>query len=145
LEQNHFVAGNQRVIIPYRGWNLLLVICYDLRFPVWIRNQKNEYDVLICTANWPAAREKVWQTLLVARALENLCYVCGVNRVGKDGNGIDHQGDSVLIDFKGNPILEVTSNDESIVTGICRKDLLEDFRKRFPVWMDADEFEITMA
>lgn len=140
-ENQHFTAGDRQVIIPYRGWNIRIIICYDLRFPVWIRNRKNEYDVLICPANWPAARAKVWQTLLVARALENQCYVCGVNRIGKDGQDNDHHGDSVLIDFKGNLMLETASNKESVVTGILRKNLLDEFRERFPVWMDADNFE----
>jgi len=142
LEQNHFTAGDRQVIVPYKGWNFRLIICYDLRFPVWIRNRKNEYDVLICPANWPAVRAQVWQTLLPARALENQCYVCGVNRIGKDGQDTEHQGDSVLIDFKGNRILETIPNEEAVVTGILRKDQLNHFRERFPAWMDADEFEI---
>lgn len=141
-ENQHFTAGDKRVIIPYKGWNIRLIICYDLRFPVWIRNRKNEYDVLICPANWPLVRLQVWQTLLLARALENQCYVCGVNRVGEDGQNTAHQGDSTLIDFKGNSMLESAPNEESVVTGVLRKDLLDTFRERFPVWMDADEFEI---
>ena len=130
------------MVIPYKGWNIRLIICYDLRFPVWARNRKNEYDILICPANWPTARAKVWQTLLVARAMENQCYVCGVNRIGKDGNFIEHQGDSVLIDFKGNRISEAGIDEESVVTAVLRKDLLDDFRDRFPAWIDADDFEI---
>ena len=142
LEQQRFVAGNQQVIVPYKGWNFRLIICYDLRFPVWIRNRKNEYDVLICSANWPAVRSNVWQILLPARALENQCYVCGVNRIGEDGQQTKHHGDSVLIDFKGNRMLEAALNEESVVTGILRKDLLDDFHERFPAWKDADAFEI---
>ena len=140
LEQEHFIAGNQQVTVPYKGWNIRLIICYDLRFPVWIRNRKNEYDVLICPANWPLVRANVWQTLLAARALENQCYVCGVNRIGEDGQQTKHHGDSVLIDFKGNRMLETVLNHESVVTGILLKDSLNDFRERFPAWMDADEF-----
>jgi len=142
MEQKRFVAGNHRLTVPYKGWNIRLIICYDLRFPVWIRNRKNEYDVLVCSANWPAVRTNVWQTLLVARALENQCYVCGVNRIGEDGQQIKHQGESVLIDFKGNRMLESVLNEESVITGILRKSPLDDFRKKFPAWMDADEFEI---
>jgi len=142
LENQHFTAGERIVTVPYKGWNFRIIICYDLRFPVWTRNRKNEYDVLICPANWPAARANVWQTLLIARAMENQCYVCGVNRIGIDGQSIDHQGDSVLIDFKGNNMLETIPNEESVVTGILKKDLLENFRERFPAWLDADEFEI---
>ena len=141
-ENQQFTAGDRRVIIPYKGWNIRLVICYDLRFPVWLRNRKNEYDILICPANWPAARANVWQTLLLARAMENQSYVCGVNRIGKDGHSIEHQGDSVLIDFKGNRMLEAGLDKESVVTTTIRKDLLDDFRDRFPAWMDADDFEI---
>ena len=142
LEQERFTAGDQRVIVPYQGWNFRLIVCYDLRFPVWTRNRKNEYDVLICPANWPIPRANVWQILLPARALENQCYVCGVNRIGEDGNAIAYQGDSVLIDFKGKRILKTVLHEESIVTTTLRKDLLDDFRERFPAWMDADDFEI---
>jgi len=142
LEQEQFVAGNRQLTVPYKGWNIRLIICYDLRFPVWIRNRKNEYDVLICPANWPAVRANVWKTLLAARALENQCYVCGVNRIGEDGQQTNHHGDSVLIDFKGNRILETVLNEESIATEVLRKDFLDDFRERFPAWMDADKFKI---
>ena len=141
-EHLQFTAGNQIVNVPYRGWNFRMIICYDLRFPVWVRNRKNEYDVLLCIANWPATRANAWQTLLIARAMENQCYVCGVNRIGKDGQSIEHQGDSILIDFMGKKMLETIPNKESVVTGILRKDSLEHFRERFPVWMDADEFTI---
>jgi len=141
-EHEQFTAGDRIIIVPYKGWNFRMIVCYDLRFPVWTRNRKNEYDVLICPANWPAVRAYAWQTLLVARAMENQCYVCGVNRIGKDGQDIEHQGDSVLIDFKGNRILETVPNVESVATGILRKNQLENFRERFPAWMDADEFEI---
>jgi predicted amidohydrolase len=142
LENEEFTAGNQILTVPYKGWNIRLIICYDLRFPVWTRNQNNAYDLLICPANWPTVRANVWQILLQARALDNQCYVCGVNRIGKDGIDIPHQGDSVLIDFKGNSVLETEPNTESVLTGVIRKDLLEDFRKKFPVWLDADKFEI---
>jgi len=97
---------------------------------------------LVCSANWPAVRSNVWQTLLVARALENQCYVCGVNRIGEDGLQTKHHGDSVLIDFKGNRMAETVLNEESVATVVLRKDLLDDFRERFPAWKDADEFDI---
>ena len=141
-EHKYFSAGDRIVIVPYKGWNFRIIVCYDLRFPVWVRNRKNEYDVLICTANWPSARTNVWKTLLVARALENQCYVCGVNRIGKDGYSFDHKGDSVLIDFRGKKISETIPNEESIVTNTLRKNLLKTFRNKFPAWMDADDFEI---
>ena len=143
-EDKQFSAGDRIVIIPYKEWNFRIIVCYDLRFPVWARNRKNEYDVLICTANWPSARANVWQNLLIARALENQSYVCGVNRIGKDGLSVEHQGDSVLIDFKGKNISETIPNEESVVTGILRKNLLKNFRERFPAWMDADDFEIKL-
>jgi predicted amidohydrolase len=141
-ENEQFSAGNQPLIIPYRGWNIRLIICYDLRFPVWIRNRTNEYDLLICPANWPLVRAKVWQTLLQARALENQCYVCGVNRVGEDGIGIIHRGDSVLLDFKANPVVETNPDSECAITATIRKNRLEEFREKFPAWLDADRFEI---
>jgi len=141
-ENEHFTAGNQKLIVPYKGWNIRLIICYDLRFPVWARNIDNEYDLLVCPANWPAVRSKVWKILLPARALENEAYVCGVNRIGFDGINVYHQGDSILFDFKGNPVVETEQNQTSVVTGTIRKGDLEDFRRRFPVWKDADRFEI---
>ena len=95
-ETEHFTPGNRRPIIRYRGWNILLLVCYDLRFPVWSRNTSNEYDLLIYVANWPIPRRKVWDILLQARALENISYVCGVNRIGKDGRDIPHSGGSVV-------------------------------------------------
>jgi predicted amidohydrolase len=141
-EHHYFTAGDPMLVVPYKGWNIRLIICYDLRFPVWIRNRDNAYDVLICIANWPVPRAHVWRTLLLARAMENQCYVCGVNRIGEDGQGIPHRGDSVLIDFKGDPLLETIPDKESVVTGFLRKEDLDHFRRRFPAWMDADNFEI---
>ncbi len=137
-----FSAGNEQLIIPYKGWNIRLIICYDLRFPVWSRNVDKAYDLLICPANWPQVRRKVWDVLLKARALENYCYVCGVNRIGEDGHRIYYQGGSMLIDFKGDAICGCEDDNESVVTGIITKELLDDFRCKFPVWMDADSFEI---
>jgi len=141
-EHQNFTAGNQIVTVPYKGWNIRLIVCYDLRFPVWTRNRKNEYDLLICPANWPVSRTKIWQTLLVARAMENQCYVCGVNRIGTDIQNIEYQGNSLLIDFKGNPLLKPPINKKSVITGILHKDRLDDFCAHFPAWMDADDFEI---
>jgi predicted amidohydrolase len=141
-ENEQFTAGVQPLIISYKTWNIRLIICYDLRFPVWNRNKNNAYDLLICPANWPTARASVWQVLLRARALENQCYVCGVNRIGDDGIAISHQGDSALLDFKGNTLLDTAQNEETVVTGTITKDALDKFRKKFPVWMDADDFEI---
>lgn len=105
-ENEHYTAGNTRLVVPYKGWNIALVICYDLRFPVWCRNVNNEYDVLLCCANWPEARVRAWRTLLEARAIENMAYVCGVNRVGTDGNGIPFRGDSLAFSPKGEIVAE---------------------------------------
>jgi predicted amidohydrolase len=141
-ENKHFTAGDKKLIVPYRGWNIRLIICYDLRFPIWTRNSGNEYDLLVCPANWPVVRSNVWKILLSARALENQAYVCGVNRIGTDGTNVNHQGDSILFDFKANPIVKTEQDQTCIVTGTIRKDILENFRKEFPVWMDSDKFEI---
>ena len=140
-ENNLFTAGNSDTVIPYKGWNIRLIVCYDLRFPVWIRNKNNEYDLLLCVANWPQVRANVWNILLQARAIENLCYVCGVNRVGEDGNEISYQGDSFLLDYKGNAIVQAGKNQSVVVTGSIYKDKLEAFREKFPAWKDADSFE----
>ena len=139
-ENKQFTAGNHYEVIPYKDWNIRMIICYDLRFPVWSRNKNNEYDLLICTANWPKARADAWKALLKARALENQCYVCAANRIGNDGNGIPHQGDSLLFDYKGRTIVEAPLNEESLLTVEINKKELDDFREKFPVWMDSDNF-----
>ena len=141
-ESERLTPGKNSSIIPYRGWNIRLIVCYDLRFPVWIRNRNDEYDLLLCVANWPQARAKVWDILLKARAIENGCYVCGVNRTGVDGNNIPHQGNSVLADYKGNCMLDAGQNPEAVLTQHICKEELEDFRRRFPVGKDADLFKI---
>jgi len=142
-ENNYYIPGKTYSIISYKGWNIRLIVCYDLRFPVWIRNKNNAYDLLICSANWPKARANVWNTLLKARAIENLCYVCGVNRIGEDANGIYHQGDSALIDYKGNVIGETEENQIAVKTFTIEKEKLSDFRTKFPAWKDADDFIIS--
>lgn len=141
-EHNRFTPGKSMEIIRYKGWNIRMIICYDLRFPVWIRNRNNEYDLLICAANWPSARAKVWKTLLKARAIENLCYVAGVNRIGTDIHTINHRGDSLLIDYKGKIKQKSEQDKESVVTAAISKKSLEDFRIKFPVWMDSDDFSL---
>ncbi|WP_029904297.1 amidohydrolase [Prevotella sp. 10(H)] len=141
-EPRSFAAGDKKLIFEYKGFNICLLICYDLRFPVWARNVDNEYDLLIYTANWPASRAKVWNTLLIARALENMCYVCGVNRIGKDGNGLAHEGGSKLINAKGEEIISAGLNTERVETVYISKSELQLFREKFPVWKDADRFEL---
>lgn len=112
-EPDFFASGNKHLLVDYKGFKISLLICYDLRFPVWSRNVGNAYDLLIYVANWPASRRKVWDALLKARALENMSYVCGVNRVGADGNGLLHNGGSILISPKGDTIATVTDDMEA--------------------------------
>ena len=137
-----FSAGNRNVVVKYKGWNISLQICYDLRFPVWSRNVGGEYDLLIYMANWPTVRIAAWDTLLKARAIENLSYVCGVNRVGKDGSGFDHNGHSCVISPKGETVLAF--GDGEVALKVCEIDLdsLQRFRSKFPAWRDADEFDV---
>jgi len=141
-ETSHFSAGERRCIFNYKGWNICIAICYDLRFPVWLRNVGNEYDLLLVVGNWPTSRIHVWDTLLKARSLENQCYVCGVNRVGTDDTGLSHPGHSVLIDPKGNILTEFIKDKEMIQTVSIDLNSLNSFRSKFPVWKDADSFEI---
>lgn len=140
-ETAYFSSGDKRLIVSYKGFNISLIICYDLRFPVWIRNIENEYDVLICVANWPTARSRAWNALLDARAIENMGYVCGVNRVGIDGNGFEYKGDSKIIDPKG-IIIGSSENKTDVISVTISKDSLTKFRSKFPVWKDADKFEL---
>ena len=141
-ENNHYSAGNKRLIASVKGWKINLQVCYDLRFPVWSRQQgAHEYDVLIYVANWPERRNHVWKTLLQARAIENQCYVIGVNRVGDDGNNIHYSGDSRIIDPLGE-ILYHRENTEDVFTYTLQKQKLEEVREKFPFWKDADTFNI---
>ena len=143
-EDQHYTAGNKRLITSVNGWKINLQICYDLRFPVWARQQSNEspeYDLIIYVANWPERRNHAWKTLLTARAIENQSYVIGVNRVGEDGNQINHSGDSMLIDPLGN-ILFSKQQEEVIHSFVLTKDSLNQTRNKFPFWNDADHFNI---
>ncbi|MFZ2785561.1 MAG: amidohydrolase [Sediminibacterium sp.] len=143
-EDRFYTAGNKRLITSVNGWKFNLQICYDLRFPVWARQQSEdtpEFDVLLYVANWPERRSHAWKSLLIARAIENQCYVIGVNRVGKDGNGIEHSGDSMLVDPLGE-VLFTEAGKEVISTRLLDKDKLAEVRSRFPFWKDADHFNI---
>lgn len=137
-EDKLFRKGNGRLSVRYRGWNIAMGVCYDLRFPVWCRNVKNEYDVMIFVANWPEVRVTAWNSLLTARAIENLSYVCGVNCKGEDSSGFLYDGSSHIIDFKGNRI--GTSTEAGLIYSSLSKNKLEEFRKKFPAWRDADPF-----
>jgi omega-amidase len=141
-EHANYTPGTTRLTVDWKGWKICPLICYDLRFPVWSRNSTSEaYDLLIYVANWPARRANAWNTLLAARAIENQAFVAGVNRVGNDGNGIMHQGESVLLDFLGEPLLAL-GKSESIKTVRISKRTLNDYRKSFPAHLDADPFQI---
>ncbi len=140
-ENKHYTAGNNRVIFNRGPWRIMPLICYDLRFPVWSRNQ-NDYDLAIYIANWPEVRRHIWKTLLIARALENQVYVAGVNRIGKDGNGLTYSGDSMVVDPRGNIMTNTEPHQESIETVSLSLDELNRFREKFPVGKDADDFII---
>jgi omega-amidase len=140
-EDRTFSAGNKKLIREVKGWKIFPLICYDLRFPVWSRNVANEYDLLIYVANWPQARSAAWKTLLKARAIENLSYCAGVNRVGEDGKGIIYSGDSQVISYKGEELFNA-GDQECIHTMSLSHDELRTFREKFPADLDADKFEI---
>ena len=140
-EAEVYSMGSKTIIVEIKGWKICPLICYDLRFPVWSRNIKNKYDVLMYVANWPTARVQAWNTLLKARAIENLSYVVGVNRVGEDGNKTEYNGSSTVIDFKGEQVFNLI--DEEIVhTHTLHYEALQGFRNKFPAHLDADDFSI---
>ncbi len=150
-EQNHFTAGEKKIIVEWKGWKICPLICYDLRFPVWSRNYSPSpvgrggegwYDVLIYVANWPARRSLPWSTLLPARGVENLSYVVGVNRVGLDGNNVDYSGDSAVYNALGEKLSKIQPNESTHETVTLSWKFLKEFREKFPAAMDADDFEI---
>lgn len=145
-EHKTYHHGQSRIIEEWRGWKICPLICYDLRFPVWSRNgiEENQplYDVLIYVANWPEVRREPWNKLLLARAIENQCFVAGINRVGTDGSGHDYSGDSVAISPKGEIIAACTPHKEEVVHVLFSAQELSDFREKFPVLFDADRFVI---
>lgn len=143
-EAEHFSAGNRQIIIPYHGWNICLQICYDLRFPVWSRNLNCGYDLLIYVANWPTLRRSAWDTLLRARAIENQSYVCGVNRIGTDGYNLDYDGGSILYSPLGEVLASIPDRQENIITATIDLISLQKQREKFPVWKDADNFNIEL-
>jgi predicted amidohydrolase len=142
-ENQFYSSGNKRLIASVNGWKLNLNICYDLRFPVWARQQQeNEYDVLVYVANWPEKRNHAWKSLLTARAIENQCYVVGVNRVGVDGKGINYSGDTMVVDPLG-VVLYHKENEEDIFTTLLQKEALQSIRQQFPFSKDADGFTLS--
>ena len=139
-EHENYESGTRKLIIEWKGWKICPLICYDLRFPVWARNVEG-YDLLLYTANWPTARSNAWKTLLEARAIENQCYVVGVNRVGNDGSGLEYAGDSSVIDF-GGKVLQRASDIEQVATVEISKSTMEKFRKKLNFLGDRDLFKI---
>lgn len=140
-ERDHFVAGKDLLVFDYRGVRFAPFICYDLRFPVWSRNTSG-YDVAVYMANWPAARREPWQLLLKARAIENQCYVVGVNCVGEDGKGLLYTGDSVVVSPRGEVIGECVPGEDCASVVEIDLEGLQAFREKFPVLEDRDVFEI---
>ncbi|MDR2413433.1 MAG: amidohydrolase [Odoribacteraceae bacterium] len=142
-EEEHFAAGKEQVTLLYKGIKIAPFICYDLRFPVWSRNATG-YDVAVYTANWPESRREAWQILLKARAIENQAHVIGVNRVGVDGNGTRHAGDSAVISPKGKRLGGVPPMVDAV--RLVEMDLLaaREFRERFPVLRDKDNFQVEL-
>ena len=147
-EHERYAAGHRRVFVDWRGWRIFPQVCYDLRFPVWIRNRFDasrpgafDYDLAIFVANWPAARAYPWKTLLRARAIENLACVIGVNRVGTDGNGIAYAGDSVALDPLGQPLVEGEA-EVCVLEAVFSAGQLRGHRERFPAQRDADGFDL---
>lgn len=149
-EHERYAAGAPRLIVEWKGWRICPQVCYDLRFPVFVRNRYDrdasrfDYDLLLFVANWPSARRYAWQTLLRARAIENLSYCAGLNRVGTDGNNLHYAGDSAVLDFLGAPLVELGAQ-EQVITVALDPAALAGHRERFPAWMDADQFDLRDA
>ena len=140
-EHQHYQAGDARVIFAWRGWRILPLICYDLRFPVWSRN-RNDYDLALYVANWPAPRSLHWQVLLTARAIENQAYVAGCNRVGTDGNGHHYRGDSRVINPQGEIIATAEPHQATRIDAELSLSALREYREKLPAWQDADPFAL---
>ena len=142
-ENKYYEPGRERLTVELKGWQIMPLICYDLRFPVWSRNRM-DYDILIYVASWPESRKEVWETLLKARAIENQSYVIGVSRVGTDGNKIKHSGESMVFDYKGNQLLRLPADVVTTGSVTLDKDILAEFRSKFPVYLDSDEFNLLL-
>jgi omega-amidase len=147
-EDQHYAAGSKRLIASVKGFKINLLVCYDLRFPVWARQQQQEhnepeFDVVVYVANWPEKRSHAWRTLLQARAIENQCFAIGVNRVGHDGNNIYHAGHSMVVDAMGEVLFEQV-HDETIHTITLHKQRLDEVRHKLPFLKDRDTFHIDL-
>lgn len=143
-EHKIYTSGNEKLIVNYKGWKICPLVCYDLRFPVWARNAE-DYDVLIYVANWPKPRITAWDTLLKARAIENMCYTIGVNRVGKDANKLQYSGHSAIYDCLGEKLTEITPNKEEVALITLDKNHLDIVRKKLNFLSDKDVFKIENA
>ena len=141
-EDQHYTAGTKKLFVELNGWKICPVICYDLRFPVWLRNTNEEYDMLLIVANWPERRSLHWRSLIPARAIENQAFVVAVNRVGHDGNEVYHSGDSMCIDPNGK-VIYYKPNDEDLYTFSIKKDDVIVARESFPFLKDGDSFKLT--
>lgn len=141
-EHENFSHGYQRMKVRFRGWNIAMIVCYDIRFPVWCRNVNNDYDVLLAVANWPKVRVGAWNKLLYARAIENEAYVLGVDCNGVDSSGFEYDGSSKAIDFKGKDIATQISPDSPYLYATLSMEKLQKFREKFPAFKDADNFRI---
>jgi omega-amidase len=147
-EDKAMTAGSSRIIVSWKGWNILPLICYDLRFPVWSRNhyanRKYEYDLLVYPSNWPKSRVHAFRSLLVARAIENLCFVAGVNRIGEDSEGTVHSGESMIIDPRGTIIVQGEAGKSGIISASLPAEELRKFRESFNTGPDWDRFSIQL-
>lgn len=141
-EEKVYSAGTKKLILEYKGWRINPQICYDLRFPVWSRNSE-DFDFQYYVANWPERRSEAWKTLLKARAIENQVYLAGVNRIGLDGNGINHSGDSAVYDPLGEKISDIQSGQEAADLITLDFQHLQEVRQRFAFLKDRDSFEIS--
>jgi omega-amidase len=143
-EHEHFTPGRAAWTVEWRGFRICPLVCYDLRFPVFSRRRADlDYDLLIYVANWPAARAYAWRQLLIARAIENQAFVAGVNRIGPDGRGTEHRGDSLVCDFLGQPLAEL-GTQPALHTLELDLPALRAFRERFPAHLDADRFTLSL-
>lgn len=149
-EDQHYAAGNSKLIVEWRGWRICPMICYDLRFPVWIRNRpstvpgedaRGEYDLLLFIANWPAKRRFQWRQLLIARAIENQSYCIGLNRLGSDGNGLDYSGDSLVLAADGKILLDC-EDEAGVFSTNLNYQAMARYRSKFPCYRDADSFQL---
>ena len=140
-EDQHYTAGTKKLFVELHDWKICPMICYDLRFPVWLRNKDEEYDMLLIVANWPERRSLHWRTLIPARAIENQAFVVAVNRVGHDGNEVYHSGDSMCIDPNGK-VVYYKPNDEDLYTFSINKEDVVAARASYPFLKDADKFKL---